>query len=137
MVTGAMKSKTGAALLLLLTFLMGSVAGAVSFYLYRDHFTAASPRRSGSQPSSQGITGVLGNYLDLDAQQKEELKTIISRSRDHYRALSQQFRPQYEMIRNETRQQIRHILRPDQRAKFEEFLQDMERRHKERDARTY
>lgn len=124
-----MRSKTSATLLLVLTFVMGGVAGAASFYLYQN-YVAIRNTRSGSQPSSQGITGVLGNYLALDAQQKEELKTIISRSRDRYKVLSQQFRPQYEMIRNETRQQIRHILRPDQQAKFEEFLRDMDKRHK-------
>jgi hypothetical protein len=125
----AMRSKTSATLLLVLTFAMGGIAGAASFYLYQNH-VAVRTTRAGSPPSSQGITGVMGNYLDLDSQQKEELKTIVSRSRDRYKVLSQQFRPQYEMIRNETRQQIRHILRPDQQAKFEEFLKDMDRRHK-------
>ncbi len=129
-----MRSRTSAALLLILTFLMGGIAGAVSHHIYQNHIATRSTK-SPSQPSSQGITGVMASYLDLDAQQREELKTIISRSRDRYRALSQQFRPQYEMIRNETRQQIRHMLRPDQRPRFEEFLQDMDKRHKERDSR--
>ena len=120
-----MRSKTSATLLLVLTFMMGGIAGAASFYLYQNQ-VAARNAKSSSQPSSQGITGVLANYLDLDTQQKEELKIIIGRSRDRYKVLSQQFRPQYEMIRNETRQQIRHILHPDQQAKFEKFLQDLD-----------
>jgi len=129
-----MRSRTSAALILILTFVMGGIAGGVTHHVYQNHI-AASSTKSPSQPSSQRITGVMGTYLDLDDQQKEELKTIISLSRDRYRALSQQFRPQYEVIRNETRQQIRNMLRPDQRARFEEFLRDMDQRHKERDNR--
>jgi hypothetical protein len=108
---------------------MGGITGAASFYLYQNH-VASRNTRSGSQPSSQGITGVLGNYLSLDAKQKEELNTIIGRSRERYRVLSQQFRPQYDAVRNETRQEIRRILRPDQEAKFDEFLRDMDQRHR-------
>ncbi len=127
-----MKSKTSAALLLILTFLMGAVTGAVSYYLYHDRVAAATVRSGGSHdPVNQ-----LAQALSLDPNQKEELKVIMEQSRDRYRALSQQMRPQYEAIRNEMRQQIRQILRDDQKPRFEEFLKNLERlRQREHDSK--
>jgi len=126
-----MKSKTSAALLLVLTFLLGGVAGAVSYSLYQNHVAANSRYNN-----PRDIVNVLAQNLSLDAKQKDTLKGIIDQSRDRYRVLSVQFRPQYETIRNETRQQIRQILHEDQRARFEDFLKDTDKHHKERDSKS-
>jgi uncharacterized membrane protein len=127
-----MKSKTSASLLLVLTFLLGGVAGAVSYSLYQNHVVAANSKYN----NPRDIVNVLAQNLSLDAKQKDTLKGIIDQSRDRYRVLSAQFRPQYETIRNETRQQIRQILREDQRARFEDFLKDTDKRHKEHDSKS-
>lgn len=129
-----LRSRTSAALILTLTFGMGCITGGVSYYLYQNR-VALGDTRTGTQSSSRDTTAILGKYLSLDTAQKEELKIIIAKSKDRYRALSQQFSPQYDVVRNETRQQIRNILRPEQMDKFEEFLKDTDRRHKEREAR--
>jgi hypothetical protein len=128
-----MRSKTSATLILIATFAMGCVAGAISHYVYQNRI-ALRTARPPAQPTPQGITVVLGSYLQLDTAQKEQLKEIVTRSRERYRALSQQFAPQYDSIRGEMRQQIRSILRPDQHGKFEGFLRDMDKRRKERDS---
>jgi phosphoglucomutase len=70
--------------------------------------------------------------LNLDAQQKEQLRIIIQQSREHYRALSRQFQPQYDRIREDTNAAIRAILRPDQRQNFEDTLKKMDMRHQAR-----
>ncbi len=64
----------------------------------------------------------MAREFDLDPQQKDSLKGIFDQSRQRYRALGQEYRPQWEAIRNETDEQIKQILRPDQKAKYEEFL---------------
>jgi uncharacterized membrane protein len=114
-----MKSKTSAALLLFLTFVLGGIAGAVSYSLLRSQ-VAAEGRRS-RDPVNQ-----MAQALDLDGKQKEMLKQIMEQSRDRYHALSQQMRPQYDAIRDETRHQIRQILREDQKARFEDFLKNLD-----------
>ena len=126
-----MKSRTTAALLLVVTFLLGGVAGGVSYYFYHNQVAAENSRYN----NPHNIVNVLAQSLSLNENQTGTLKTIIGQSRDRYRALSLQFRPQYEVIRNETRQQIRQILRDDQRARFEEIMSDIDKRHRERDAR--
>jgi uncharacterized membrane protein len=129
-----MKSRTGAGILLLGVFVLGAVTGAVSHSLYKSHVEAASSK-SYPKWSSHSIVDDLAKGLALDAQQKEKLQVIISQSRDRYRALSVQFRPQYEVIRNETNQEIRQILREDQKAQFEKIISEWDSRRKSRSSR--
>jgi uncharacterized membrane protein len=117
-----MKSKTSAALLLFLTFVLGGIAGAVSYSLYHNQ-VAAEARRSSS---ARDPVNQMARALDLDAKQKQMLKQIMEESRDRYHALSQQMRPQYDAIRDESRRLIRQILREDQKARFEEFLRNLD-----------
>lgn len=119
MIVDAMKSKTSVALLWILVFILGGIAGSVSHYLYENHVVAARPR-----PNNQTRDAVEGmaQGLNLDDQQKQALRDIIGQSRERYRALSQQMWPQFEIIRNETNQQIIAILNEGQRKKFQEFL---------------
>ena len=125
-----MKSKTNAALLLLGTFLLGAVSGAVSFSLYRNYVSASTPKINSRPSGPHDIVEELARGLDMDSAQKEKLGVIISQSRDRYRALSKQFRPQYDVIRDQTRQEIRQILHENQKPRFEELIQEMDNRHK-------
>jgi hypothetical protein len=123
-----MKSKLGITLSWIVVFLLGAVAGVVSHFLYQQRVKPTfvrpiTPLKPGS------IVDGMAHYLELDAQQKESLKSIFEESRQHYSALGQKYRPvrkemdeQYRAVRNETNEKIKQILRPDQRAKFEDFL---------------
>jgi hypothetical protein len=125
-----MQSKTSAALMLFLTFLLGAVAGGVAVYLYeRPVIEMSRPR--GRQP--RNITDELAQGLNLDVAQKEKIAEIVSRSRERYRALSHQFRPHYDAIRDETREEMRSVLREDQKARFEEIISKMDRRREKKD----
>jgi hypothetical protein len=128
-----MKSRTGAGILLLGVFVLGAVTGAVSHSLYKSHVEAASAKSR--VKGSQKIVDDLALGLNLDPQQKEKLQVIISQSRDRYHALSVQFRPQYQVIRNETNQEIRQILREDQKAQFEKIISEWDSRRKSRGSR--
>jgi uncharacterized membrane protein len=114
-----MKSKLGIALLGIVIFLMGGIAGAISHYLYREHLKTISAPKI---PTYQDIIDGMAQELMLDAQQKEALKFIFDRSRKRYFNLALEYRPYYEKIRVETEEQIKEILRPDQRMRYEEFL---------------
>ena len=131
----AMKSKTSVALLWILVFILGGTTGAVSHYIYRNHVVAAGPRIGNGNPPRDIVEG-LAHDLNLDAQQKQTLRNIIGQSAERYRALAQQFRPQYESIRSETDRQIKQILRGDQKAQFERFLRGLQSRRKQKDSRN-
>jgi hypothetical protein len=114
-----------------MTFLLGSAAGAVLCYMLLNETTAAESSRS-SRSRSRDSTEELARALDLDGDQKEQLRGIIKESRSSYRSLSRQFRPQYNVIRQETNEAIRRILHPDQQILYDEMLQEIRSRHKSR-----
>ncbi len=126
-----MKSKLGATLMLVSIFLLGCVSGGISYYLYRNHFAPVPPSRP-SSTARRDIVDEMSESLHLDAQQRQQLTTIIQQSRQRYSTLSQQFRPQYEQIRSETDKAIKAILRPDQLQLFEETLERMDSRRRSR-----
>jgi uncharacterized membrane protein len=107
-----MKSKLCIALLWILVFLLGGIAGAVSYHLYHQHV----------KPTPEEFVKELAQDLKLDAQQTKSLEAIFDESLKRYRALSKETKPQFRAIRNETDEKIRGILRPDQKIRFEERL---------------
>jgi hypothetical protein len=114
-----MKSKLGVILLGILVFLLGGIAGAVSRYLYCERMKVSVPK---TIPRVEDVVERMAHILNLNAAQKTEIKVIIGESRDHYRELSRQFRPQYEKIVQESDNRIRTLLRDDQKPLFEEFI---------------
>ena len=125
-----MKSKLNVLLLGILIFALGGLAGAVSFSIYREH-NRAPAAKAASLP--RDIVEDMAQELSLDAQQKEKLRVIFGESRKRFHGLNEQFRPlyenlnsqympQWEKVRDETDDQVRKMLRPDQKAHFEEFL---------------
>ncbi len=122
-----MKTRTSATLVLLLTFLFGCITGALGFYLYARRAGLAIGR-DGGRPSSHDIVEELARALTLDASQKEKLQAIVTESRERYRTLSEQVRPQYDEIRRQTRELIRQILRDDQKPRLDEFFRELDKR---------
>jgi hypothetical protein len=114
-----MKSKLGVVLLGILVFLLGGIAGAVSRYLYCERVKASVSK---TIPRVEDVVERMAGILKLDTQQKIEIKVIIGESRNRYRELSRQFRPQYEKIVQESDNRIRALLRDNQKPLFEEFI---------------
>lgn len=132
-----MTSKTSAALLLVGVFLLGGVTGAVSYSLYRTHAEASTPKNPPPPLGPRDFTEKLAKDLNLGPEQKEKLKVIIGETRDRFRSMREQFRPQYDAIRLGSNQKIREILREDQKARFEEIIREMEKRNSSHDSRHY
>ncbi len=127
-----MKSKLGIALLWVIVFLLGGVAGAVSHYLYvREQLKAVSTVKGPPKPTD--IQRGLAKVLDLDENQRESLKSIFAKSRTQFIALNQEYKPKWNAVRNpfddevmkirkEFDEEVKKILKPDQKVKFDEFL---------------
>jgi uncharacterized membrane protein len=116
-----MKSKLGIALSWILVFLLGAIAGTVGHCLYTRQAKPAAAQMTPPKPGE--ILDKLADMLQLDAQQKESLKAIFANSRQKYQALHEEYKPRWEAIRDDGNEQIKQILRPDQKAKFEAFLE--------------
>jgi uncharacterized membrane protein len=125
-----MRSKAGAGILLIAVFLLGGVAGGIAHYIYRDQLGISRSSRP-RIATAHDIADEMAQSLNLDSEQKEQLRLIIRQSTESYGALSRQFRPQYEKIRNDTNSAIRAILNPEQLLQFEATLNAMEGRHRD------
>jgi DNA anti-recombination protein RmuC len=110
------------ALLWVIIFVLGGISGWVGHCLYRHDKNTVQAKPLTKDQEFQKIIHTMTRELKLDMQQQKLLKEIFDDSRMKYRALSKQFRPQYEAIRNESDDKIRKMLYSDQKARFEELL---------------
>jgi|WetSurMetagenome_2_1015567.scaffolds.fasta_scaffold81967_3 uncharacterized membrane protein len=118
-----MKSKLGIALLWVFVFLLGAIAGAVTHYLtYRNELKAAQPPPRPPKPGE--IQESIVREFHLDGEQRELLKQIFHQGRVEFRQLGEENKTRWEAIRNEIEEKVKNIMRPDQRAKYEEFLRN-------------
>jgi DNA anti-recombination protein RmuC len=127
-----MKSKLSIALLWAVIFVLGGVAGWFGNCIYRgtDITTATTDQKARKSPKTkedkdrelQQVINDLTRNLQLDAAQQESLRNIFHETHLKYQELNQEFRPRYEMIRDESDDRIRKILHDDQRERFEELL---------------
>jgi hypothetical protein len=123
-----MKTKTSATLVLLLTFILGAITGALGYYLCARRSGTAIGRDGGRPSSPHHLVEELAQALSLDSSQKAKLEAIIAESRERFRTLSEQVHPQYLEIRRQTRDQIRQVLRADQKPRLEEFFKELDKR---------
>ena len=114
-----MKSKLGIALLAILIFLLGGVAGGAGYYLYCEHLKT----KVATYPKVDDVLEWMAKELKLDAQQKVAVRANIVYVREQYRALSQEFRPRYDALRKESDDRMNALLREDQKPLFEKFLE--------------
>src|SRR5262249_42270018 len=98
-----MRSRTTAALLILGTFALGVVSGAVGFSLYRTRAEAAT--RS-TREKGQDIVERLAHDLQMDAAQKARLKVIMDKTRERFRAVHDEVAPRFDAIRAPGRRRV-------------------------------
>jgi uncharacterized protein HemX len=65
----------------------------------------------------------LTKELNLSPDQQKQLSAILTEMQNRFDAVRTQINPQFDQIREQGHDQIRQILTPDQRPKFEDFLQ--------------
>ena len=76
------------------------------------------------------LIGQLTSQLSLKPDQQKQLTSIVDDTRAQWRNLYAPLEPQHEQIRQQGRERIRAILTPEQRTKFEEFMQRLDEQRK-------
>jgi Spy/CpxP family protein refolding chaperone len=118
----------------LLVFVLGIALGAMGAYLVAGRRVAsAPPAAAGHKERRARFVEQLTREVNLTADQQKQLGTILTDTQAKLRALHDQITPQAEQVRQQSREQIRALLTPEQKLKFEEFLRrlDEERKKKE------
>ena len=112
-------------------FVLGAALGVVFGYFYghRSIVAASSPPLSEPARRARRVEQITHD-LGLTSAQSEQLNTILSQLHADYKGIHDQTDAQMKAARQKGRDQIRAILTPEQKPKFEEFLKRMDEERK-------
>jgi Spy/CpxP family protein refolding chaperone len=68
--------------------------------------------------------------LNLVPDQQKQIEAILASVQTQYKAIRQSTEPQINEARQKGREQIRAVLTPEQKPKFEEFLRRLDEERK-------
>jgi Spy/CpxP family protein refolding chaperone len=128
-------AKRRAALWVAVVFVLGAALGGVFGYLYghRSIVAAANPPLSEAQRRAQRVEQ-LTQELGLTNDQKQRLDSTLSQLHAEYKSIhdqsNQQLNSRMDQARQKGRDQIRAILTPEQKPKFEELLKRLDEERK-------
>jgi Spy/CpxP family protein refolding chaperone len=128
-------AKRRAALWVAVVFVLGAALGGLFGYFYghRSIVAAANPPLSEAQRRAQRVEQ-LTQDLGLTNDQKQQLDSALSQLHADYKSIhdqsNQQLNSQMDQARQKGRDQIRGILTPEQKPKFEEFLKRLDEERK-------
>lgn len=119
-----------AALWVGVVFLLGAALGGMLGYVFAHHTAMAAPAQITDAEKRAQKVQRLTEELKLTADQQRQLEAIIGSVQAEYKAIHQSTEPQIDQARQKGREQIRAILTPEQKPKFEEFLKRMDEERK-------
>jgi Spy/CpxP family protein refolding chaperone len=118
-----------AALWVAAVFLLGAALGGVLGYIFAHRPVLANAPKSEQERRAHRVEQ-LTQELTLTNEQGQQLDAILSQLHGEYKALHEQSDAQIDQARQRGRNQIRAILSPGQKPKFEEFLKHMDEERK-------
>jgi Spy/CpxP family protein refolding chaperone len=122
--------------LIALVFVLGVALGAVGHSLADRRVLGARTQPPAPflqpRPNPPRAVARLTTELKLTPEQQKQIGDILADTQHRYDAIHDQMNPQFAQIREQGHDQIRQILTPEQRPKFEDFLRrvDEERRRR-------
>jgi hypothetical protein len=122
--------KRKAALWVGLVFLLGAALGGLVGYVFTYRIYASQGTQLSDQAKRHQRVSELTDKLHLTADQAQQLDTIISGMQVEFKAIRKQVDPQIDEARQRGRNQIRAILKPEQKPGFEEFLAQLDAERK-------
>jgi len=122
------KTRSEAAVLVIVVFLLGALLGGVATHLW-------SQRVSGNvimpgHPTRDQLVSSLTRELQLTAEQQQQLGVIIDETRAQIQVVYAPADAQREELRQKGRSRIRAILTPEQKPKFEAFMHNLDEERK-------
>jgi hypothetical protein len=120
--------------LLILVFVLGIAFGGVGMTLFNSRVYGDLRKPAPQPPTSARAVARINQDLNLSADQQKQLGDILNNMMAGYNNIRQQMTPQFDQVREQGRNQIRQILTPEQRPKFEEYLQKVDEDRRKRAA---
>ena len=111
----------------LLTFILGAIVGWAGTYTFGWY-----SGRWHHRYSRQHVVEYLHKQLSLSDAQTDQLKQIMNDMAKKDAALREQLEPQFQAIREESRNRVRQILNSQQLTKFNAMVERWDARSKQR-----
>ena len=106
-------------------FLLGVLLGGVGTHLWGERVWGM--RADAPAPQQKHLSAELTQELQLTADQQKQLHVIIEDTQAKWRALYGPLEGQRDEIREESHDQMRAILTPEQKPKFDAFMKRVDR----------
>ena len=113
-----------------LVFLLGAALGGMLGYVFAHRSYAAGPPPMSDQAKARQKVDHLTKELGLSSEQQAQLSVIFNDVQAQYSAIRKTTEPQIDVARQKGRERIRAILTPEQKPKFEAFLQKLDEERK-------
>lgn len=130
----ALSSRAQALLLLGLAAALGALLGIMGDRIIsaqgsgpQERVMSGPPPRGG-MPSALRYTEGLAARLDLTAEQRAQIDSILAEERVRAREVTRRFQPQFRAIAQETRARVEAVLTPEQRAQLDSLRDQRMRR---------
>ena len=128
-------AKRKAALWVLVIFVLGAALGGVFGYFYGHRGTVAAAAPPLSEPERRARRlDQLTHDLGLTDAQRQQMDALLLQIHTEYKSIREENRKQLEaqteQERQKSRDQIRAILTPEQKPKFEDFLRRLDEERK-------
>jgi Spy/CpxP family protein refolding chaperone len=127
------KTRSEAAILVIVVFFLGVLLGGVGNHVWGERVWGR--QTSFAHPSRDQLVAALTQNLQLNAEQQQQLGAIIDDTRAQIHVVYAPADAQREELRQKGRNRIRAILTPEQKPKFDAFMQrvDEERKKSEQE----
>jgi Spy/CpxP family protein refolding chaperone len=119
-----------AALWVGVVFLLGAALGGVVGYSYEHHLVSAASNPLPEPVRRAHRVEELRQVLSLTSTQSQQVDAILLERHTEVKTIHDQTDAQIDQVRQKGRDQIRAILTPEQKPKFEAFLRDLDEKRK-------
>jgi Spy/CpxP family protein refolding chaperone len=119
-----------AALWVGVVFLLGTALGGTLGYSYAHHLVSAANTPLSEPARRAHRVEQLTQALSLTSAQSQQVDAVLLQRHTEAKAIHDQADAQLEQVHQKGRDQIRAILTPEQRPKFEEFLKNLDQQKK-------
>ena len=138
-----MKKSMGVGVSLLAVFLSGAVVGVFGHRLYMVRSVYSGPTATVTPPAPPKPEEFRKKYIEehrtrlhLDDSQIAKLNVILEQTREKFHQARERSKERSKVestqIRQEQRNQVRAMLKPEQQAEYEKILQERDTRERER-----
>lgn len=108
----------------LVVFALGGVTGASldAMYRLRTGTSGTNLTPAVSIRDTEAYFETLKRELSLSEEQAAQMRAVLDRTRDDYRAVCADVRPRYDVLRERARSQMRVLLSPEQQPRFDSVI---------------